>query len=142
MREAAGAFLTSTTFDSVELFLKLRDALELNLEIAAHCVHDLTAFIQQIDDVVELFSGHIVSASLRDAWKAPCFGRHHVRAPPAPRILLLGWLCGNVERPNWRTVRHTERAETVLAQRLLLVTSRVHLITLASRARDASLEHT
>jgi hypothetical protein len=63
--------LTSTAFDSVELFLKLCDALELNLEIAAHTVHDLTALIQQIDDVVELFSGHIVPAPLRDGWKAP-----------------------------------------------------------------------
>jgi len=76
----------ASLLDFVDLVLQLCDPPELHVKIAPHLVHDLTALVQQVDDVVKFLTCDGDSSCLRDTWESagsPAAGRHWVIGSPS-----------------------------------------------------------
>ena len=64
--QAKSSYRLAALFYLVDFELELRDPLELNLQIVAHLIQDITADMQRINDVVEFFPRHVEPVGL---WK-------------------------------------------------------------------------
>lgn len=63
-------WLLFVALESVDFYLKLRDAFELNIKLAAHVVHDFATAIDHLNRMVELVARHVDPACLGYAWKS------------------------------------------------------------------------
>lgn len=83
----------------IKFKLKLSGSFELNVKIATHLIktcavflENLAAFVQQVDNAIELLSGHIEASGFWNPGNGAVWaslGRHR----DSPYILMLSWVC-------------------------------------------------